>query len=107
MPRGVALGEVIANEALGLRGLQELQPLLVELIRGRRAAVNPIEQAKSHVSHRCPLCMVLVFRHPRVQQPSHETAHEGRALQVRLVLDNLRQALLICKGWRSRHSPRA
>ena len=55
--RGVVLGEVIAGEAGGIRGLQELQPLLVELMQGRLAAINPIEQAKSHLSHLCLLCM--------------------------------------------------
>jgi hypothetical protein len=34
---------VITEEASGIRGLQELQPLLVELLQGRLAAVNPIE----------------------------------------------------------------
>jgi hypothetical protein len=39
----VVLGEVIAAEAGGVCYLQELEPLLVELMQGRLATINPIE----------------------------------------------------------------
>jgi hypothetical protein len=47
----VVLGEVVAEEAGGVRYLQELQPLRIELMQGYRASVNPIEHAKGHLSH--------------------------------------------------------
>jgi len=47
----VVLCQMIAEEAGLVCGRQELQSLLVELVQGRGAAINPIEQSELNPSH--------------------------------------------------------
>src|SRR5206468_1829972 len=49
--RSVVLRQVVTEEAGGVRRLQELQPLLIKLMQGRLAPINPIEQSKGHLRH--------------------------------------------------------
>src|SRR2546425_7289485 len=49
--RSVVLRQVVTEKAGGVRRLQELQPLLIKLMQGRFAPINPIEQSKGHLRH--------------------------------------------------------
>ena len=50
----MVLGQVVGVEAGGLGRLQELQPLLVELLERCRAPIDPVEQPEGHLCHRRP-----------------------------------------------------
>jgi hypothetical protein len=47
----VVLRQVVAEKIGGVGRLQELQPLLIELMQGGLAPVNPIEQPKGDLRH--------------------------------------------------------
>src|SRR5262245_39959389 len=49
--RAVVLREVVAEEACGIRFLQELQPVVVELMQRDLAPVDPIEHPERYLSH--------------------------------------------------------
>ena len=62
----VMLGQMIAEEPGCIRRLQELQPVLVELVQGRGATVDPIEQSKGNLCHATIRAFVVVLHVSRV-----------------------------------------
>jgi hypothetical protein len=54
--------QMVAEETGIVRRLQQLQPLLIELVEGFIPPVNPVKQAEGYLSHHYLLSVLLSFR---------------------------------------------